>query len=633
MRSVLFLALLFHSTSYFAQIGYSILSIPKELTTNANSVVLEELIEIDVSNISKMKVKKRRVVAVLNKLGDSNLELYEFYSSNSRVKNIDSWIYNAIGKEMRHFKKKDFSDVSRTGGNMYVDARVLYLNYTPTSYPYIAVFTSETESGDTAFIDSWWPLNDYAEGTQRSVYKLKYDASNKPRYKANNLDGYDISIEENPEELIFSASNLKPIRYEEHSPIGRDIFPSVLVALNSFNLKGTLGAAEDWEQFGKWMEQDLLADVREIPEGTLAKVSSLVANETTNEGKARKIYQFVQDKVRYISVQIGIGGWKPMPAQEVDKLGYGDCKALTNYTKALLDAVGVPSYYTVLYGDIKKWDILEDFASVQGNHVILGVPDGDEITWLECTNQDVPYGYIGNFTNDRQALIITPEGGKIARTKIYETAENTQENFAKIIVGSDGKITAEFNSVSKGLQYGDKYPLAKKKADEIDKYYKERWRYINGFSISDLKFVNDKKIVGFNEKMRLQIPNYANSVGSDFLFCPNVFNQKSYVPPRIEDRKQKLYIGYGYIDIDTVDIEIPENFIIEAVPDPTVIETKFGKYEIAFTQTSENKLRYIRKIQIEKGEYPPSEYENYRDFLRTIARLDKSKVLLKKMSQ
>lgn len=631
MKSFFCFALLFCTAPFFGQEGYSILSIPKEMTVYANSVVIEELIEIDVTNIAKMKVKKRKVVAVLNKLGDNDLELYEFYSDNSRVKNIETWIYNAFGKETGHFKKRNFSDVSRTGNNMYVDSRVLYLNYTPTTYPYIAVFESETESGDTAFVDPWLPMNGNAESTQSSIYKIKFDPANKPRYKGDNLDGYDITIEEKPGEIVFTASNLKAIRYEEHSP--RRIFPKIAVALNNFQLKGASGSAENWEQFGMWMEKDLLSDVREVPAGTLARVKSLVANETTNEGKARKIYQYVQDKVRYISIQIGIGGWKPMPATEVDKLSYGDCKALTNYTKALLDAVGVTSYYTVLYGDTSKWDIMDDFASVQGNHVILGIPDGDNITWLECTSQDTPYGYIGSFTDDRDALILTPDGGRIVHTKIYEAKESLQENIARVKVAPDGSVAANLNRVSSGIQYEKKYLLPKKRADEIDRYYKDRWSYINGFTISDLKFDNDRENIAFTEKMNLNIPNYANAVGSDFLFCPNVFNRNSYIPPRIEDRKQKLSIGHGFMDIDTVEVELPENLVIEAIPEPTVLETKFGKYEINFIKTAENNLQYIRKIRIEKGEYPPSEYENYRDFLRTIARLDKTKILLKQITQ
>ncbi len=633
MKKILCFVFLICTAHIYSQKDYSIASIPKELTEYSNSVLIDELVEIDVTDINKMKEKTHRVIAILNKLGDGDARLYEYYDSNSRVKNVEVRIYNAFGKEIEHFKKKDFMDVSRTGSSMYADSRVLYLNYTPTSYPYIVVFDSETETGDTAFLSPWFPLNGHAESAQKSVLKIKYNPANKPKYKPQNLNGFDITISDTPEELIFSASNLKAIRYEEHGPLMSKIFPNVYVALNNFKLKESLGSGKDWQQFGSWMNKSLLSGVSDLPEGTLARIKSLVANETTNEGKARKIYQFVQDKVRYISIQIGIGGWKPMLASDVDKLSYGDCKALTNYTKTLLDAVGVPSYYTVVYGDKMKWDIMEDFSSLQGNHVILGIPDNDEITWLECTSQDTPYGYIGKFTNDRDVLIITPEGGKITHTKVYETEENTQENIAKVKVDASGNVTATLKSISKGLQYDDKYLLPKEKQEDIDQHYKKKWNYINGFSLTDIKLDNNREEVIFTEELTLNIPNYANPVSNDYLFCANIFNQNQYIPPRIDTRKQNLYIGNGYVDIDTVTVEVPENFDIDGLPDETILETKFGKYQINFNITSDNNLVYNRKMILNKGEYPPSEYENFRDFLRSIARLDKTKILLKQNVQ
>lgn len=633
MKHFFLLTLLFCSISIYGQNEYSIASIPKELTANANSVVIEEIVAVDVTNIAKMKTLKRRVVAVLNKLGNNDVSMQEYYDDNSRVKKIEVRVLDAFGKQISRFKKRDFIDVSRTGNNMYADSRMLYVNYTPAKYPYIVVFESEVESGDSAIMEPWTPLNGFVKSTQKSVHRIKYDPANKPRYKTRNLDGYTISIEETPNEIIFSGEHLKAVRYEEGSPTGSKIFPHIMVALDRFYLKGIQGSATNWKEFGLWMEKDLLEDVREIPKSTIAKIRNLVANETTNEGKARKIYQYVQDKVRYISIQIGIGGWKPMPATEVDKLSYGDCKALTNYTKALLDAVGVPSYYTVLYGDRNKWDIIADFASIQGNHVILGVPDGDEITWLECTSQDTPYGYIANFTDDRDVLILTPEGGKIIRTKVYEATENTQENYGKVKIDAKGNVTAFFEGTSKGIQYGQKYLLPKKKTDEIDNYYKNQWSNINGFSIVDRKFTNNREEVVFTESIQLDMPKYANAVGNDFLFCPNIFNQLSYIPPRVLDRKQQLYIGRGFLDIDTVEVEIPAGFSVGYLPDPTVLETQFGKYEIAFSKDEENKVRYVRKLHIEKGEYPPSEYENYREFLRSIVRLDQTKILLKQNVQ
>lgn len=628
MNKIFCFAFLLCTVHIYAQ-NYSLTSIDKELTEFSNSVLIDELVEIDVTDINKMKIKTHRVTAVLNKMGNGDTNLYEYYDSNSRVKNIEVRIYNALGKEISRYKKKDFHDVSRTGSNMYVDSRALFLNYTPTTYPYFVVFDSETETGDSAFIRPWYPLGGYAESTQKSVLNVKFNPTNKPKYKSQNLEGHDISISETPEEITFSASNLKAIRYEEHSPSINNILPNVTLGLDYFKLKGTSGSGKDWQEFGNWMNMSLLSDVDELSEGTLARVKSLVANETTNEGKARKIYQYVQDKVRYISIQIGIGGWKPMPASDVDKLSYGDCKALTNYTKKLLDAVGVPSYYTVLYGDTAGRDIISDFTSMQGNHIILGVPDGEEITWLECTSQDTPYGYIGSFTDDRDVLIITPEGGKITHTKIYATEESLQESSSKVKVNADGSVMATFESISEGLQYEDKYLLPKKKRDEVDGYYKKRWSHINGFSIDNFEFKDDREKIIFSEKVILSIPNYANPVGNDYLFCANIFSQNKYIPPRIENRKQNLYIGYGYIDMDTVEVEIPKNFSIDALPESSVLETKFGKYEIAFSKTSENKMTYSRKLRIEKGEYPPEEYENYRDFLRSIARLDKTKILLK----
>ncbi len=633
MKKIFCFILLLSSTYIYSQKEYSITSINKELTEYSNSILIDELVEIDVSDINKMKTKTHNVRAVLNKMGDGDTRLYEYYDVNSRVKNIEVWVYDAFGKEISHFKKKDFTDVSRTGISIYSDDRVLYLNYTPTTYPYIVVYDSETETGDSAFISPWFPLNGYAESTQKSILKIKFDPANKPKYKPQNLEGFDISISETPNEIIFSASNLKTIRYEEHSPSRSDILPNVLIALDAFKLKGTSGSGKDWQQFGSWMNKSLLSDVNSLPEGTVARVKSLVANETTNEGKARKIYQFVQDKVRYVSISIGIGGWKPMLASEVDKLSYGDCKALTNYTKALLDAVGVPSYYTVLYGDSEERDILPDFTSFQGNHIILGIPDGDEITWLECTSQDIPYGFLGDFTDDRDVLMITPEGGKIAHTKIYETEENTQTITSKVKVDTEGNVTAALESVSKGLQYDNTYFLPKKKKEDIDEYYKNRWSYINRFSLNNFEFNNDRENVVFTETIALSIPKYANPVGDDYLFCPNIFNQSQHIPPRIEDRKQNLYLGHGFVDLDTVEVEIPGNFSIEALPEASVLETKFGKYEVVFSKTSENKLMYNRKLRINKGEYPPSEYENYREFLRSIARLDKTKILLKQNAQ
>ena len=121
------------------------------------------------------------------------------------------------------------------------------------------------------------------------------------------------------------------------------------------------------------MDDKLLSGTQELPEEVKTEITELTKDASSPIEKAKIVYNYMQNKTRYISIQVGIGGWKPMLAEDVDRLGYGDCKGLSNYTKALLDYVGVTSYYTVVYGGSDIRDIDSDFSSLQGNHAILSI--------------------------------------------------------------------------------------------------------------------------------------------------------------------------------------------------------------------------------------------------------------------
>jgi hypothetical protein len=630
MQNFYRLVFLLFSLSVFSQNDYAIFNISSELLENANSVLLDEYTEVDVSEEKKMVITSRKAITILNKKGDRHANTVIYYDDYSKAKDAEVYVYDALGNEIQHYKKRDFSDVSAvSGGTLYSNSRALYLNYNPASYPYTLVFNYKYETSSTSFIPIWQPLTDYVSSTKKSTYKIIFNLNNKPRYRASNFEGFNISISENPTEFIFEAENLNPIAYEDLSRSFDNIAPKVNFALDRFYFKGVAANVRNWKEFGSWMQNSLLYDVDDLPNGTKEMAKSLVKGETTNEGKARIIYQYLQDKVRYISVQIGIGGWKPMLASDVDKLSYGDCKALTNYTKVLLDAVGVPSYYTILYAGDSERDIINDFSSMQGNHAILGVPEGDEIIWLECTEQDKPFGYLGNFTDDRDVLIVTKEGGKIVHTKVYSDEENLQEYRASVRINDAGGMTGFLEGKYQGLQYDGKYYWDKKTDEEKRTAYKERWDYINGLMIESIKLNDNKTDIVFTEKLNINASNYATKIGDDLLLCANVFNQSQYIPSRISNRKQELFIGEGYKDIDHLDITLPEGYTVESLPEDTIMESKFGSYSISFKELAENKIEYKRNLLIKKGTYPSEDYPAYRSFRKKIAKLDKSKILLK----
>jgi hypothetical protein len=630
MYKIIALLLVMFSITSTAQTKYSLLDVPSDLLKNANSVLLYEKVITDVSEPGKLNLKSHQVRIVLNKNGNNHVSTSVEYDKATKIKKIEAYVFDSFGNEIEHYKKKDFKDVSAVDGySIFSDNRRVYLNYTPTSYPYIVEFIFETENNSTLRIPPWYPTYGYNKSTKNSEYVLKFDPSNKPRIKSDNLEGYDITLSENPSEIVCTAQNISAFKYEELSPLYSKIVPNVSFALNNFTLMGVSGSAKNWEEFGTWMNKSLLNNVDDIPEATIVEVKNLIHNETTNEAKARIIYNYLQEKVRYISIHIGIGGWRPMLASDVDKLSYGDCKALTNYTKTLLDAVGIPSYYTILYSSEREMDFDKDFSRLQGNHAILGIPDGDDITWLECTSQKKPYGFIGSSNDDRDVLIVTPEGGKIVHTKIYPHHESLQESEIQIRIKNNGSASANFISASTGLQYGNKYWIDDLDNDEIIEHYKDRWDNINGFTIEKINLENNRDSIIFTEELIVEIPNYCSKIGNDFLCAINVFNKSSYVPPRMKERKNELYLYTEFEDIDHLTLEIPSGYQLDELPKNKSIENEFGTYIVTFEKLSENTLAYKRIMIFKKGTHPKEKYNDYRAFRRSIAKFDKTKIVLK----
>src|SRR6185312_13501516 len=150
-------------------------------------------------------------------------------------------------------------------------------------------------------------------------------------------------------------------------------------------------------------------------------------------GKARFLYNYLQKNVRYVSVQLGIGGYKPFPASFVDEKKYGDCKALSNYMLTLLKTVGIPSYCAVINAGTNAEPADPDFVNDPFNHIILCVPFKNDTTWLECTSATSPFGKLGSFTENRKALLVTEDGGKLVNTP-RSTMQDNQFNSAVHLV-------------------------------------------------------------------------------------------------------------------------------------------------------------------------------------------------------
>ena len=539
----------------------SVSHIDEAMMDHANAVVRLNEVIVSLKSSSQMSIKEKRIITILNKKGNENIDAFVYYDRNVKIKTLQVLAFDALGNQIKKIKKNDFKDVSAVdGGTLYSDSRVKYLEYTPIDYPYTIQFTCETTTGNTAFIPSFVPIDDYFVSTEVSTYALNYPTNITIRKKEKNIENRDIEIEAVAGRIFYKTKNMNALKPEEYSPSMVDFAPKILVAANEFTYEGVYAEAENWNDFGKWVYFDLIESTIDLPESTAVYIQDLVKDEKTDIGKAKKIYQYVQDKVRYISVQVGIGGWKPFNASEVDRLGYGDCKGLTNYTMSLLKAVGVNSNFTLLFAGNSQRDIEKDFTIMQANHAILSIPQKNkEDIWLECTNQKLPFGFIGDFTDNRDVLVISPQGGQIKHTKKYTTEENTQLIKANYKVFDDGTIDVNATLKSKGIQYDDKYWLETETERDLDKHYKNRWGYINDISINEISIVNDKESIVFNETVRFKAINYSKIIANRMLLTVNALNRNTHIPDRYRNRKLPLKIKRGFKDIDEVEITLPQN--------------------------------------------------------------------------
>lgn len=610
----------------------SVSDLSPELRANANAVVREKSMDITIEALDKLITKKTYVVTILNKVGYENfVNTAAGYDNDSKIRSISAKFYDATGNQIKKYTKSKFTDISAvSNGTLYDDSRVLYVEYTPVSYPFSMVFEVEKMSKTTGFIPNWRPLSNYYLGVEKSSYKITNLTNTEIRTKEFNFEGFTIQKDSFENGFQYVLTNAKPIQYESYSIGIQRLTPEVLVAVNDFALKGVRGKASNWKEFGDWVYQKLISGRSELDPGTKNEILNLTKDTDDPIEKARIVYQYVQDKTRYISVQVGIGGWEPIAANQVDKVGYGDCKGLTNYTKALLDVVGVESYYTQLYAGYQK-DIDSDFAAMAGNHAILNIPNGGNDIWLECTSQTAPFGFLGNFTDNRDVLVITPEGGVIKHTPSYLDEDNLQVTKADIALDASGNVQAKVTIDTEGIQYDDRYYLEDESASDLKKHYKsDYWSYNNNLEISNVSVENNRDSVSMKEKLDVTISEYASINGSDYLIKVNMFNRYNSVPKRYRNRKLPFKIRRGFKDVDTYTFKVPEGYQIELLPPEKYVDNKYGTYKVTFEKVDESTFIYNKLLILKSGEHPKEDYANYRKFMKSVAKYENLRISLTK---
>jgi hypothetical protein len=372
----------------------------------------------------------------------------------------------------------------------------------------------------------------------------------------------------------------------------------------------------------------LVKNRQALSPATVEEVKALVAGIQSDKDKARKVYEYVQKKTRYISVQVGIGGQQPMLASEVHQLSYGDCKALVNYTQSLLKAIDIPSLYCIVNAGSFKKDMEPEFASMnQGNHIILCLPLKNDTTWLECTNQESPFGFLGSFTDDRTVLACTEDGGKILKTPALSTQMNLQNRKAELVLDAEGNINGTMQTTCSGSQYDNYAQFVNQPMKEQLKLLKTTYD-VDNIDFDAFKLTQDKGNAPVTtESLQLSIQKYAPRTNNHIYLVLNAFNKKRSIP-EVRNRTLPVFINRGYTDIDELTYTLPKDVVIDMLPQGTEIKTVFGSYGISVRKV-DKKIIYRRKLVLNSGTYPADKYTDFADFMSSVSSYDQMKAIFK----
>ncbi|HTV53425.1 MAG TPA: transglutaminase domain-containing protein, partial [Terriglobia bacterium] len=406
-------------------------------------------------------------------------------------------------------------------------------------------------------------------------------------------------------------------------------------------------APQLWTRIGEWYTQ-LAAPQSEGPADIATESRTLTSANADFMERIQKVATFMQQQIRYVGIEIGIGGYIPHPAEEVYRNHYGDCKDKVTLMIALLDAVGVRATWVMV--DTDRGVVDPKVPSLRGDHMIaaIEIPAGYENPALKAvvntssgkrylifdpTNQYVPIGLLPTYLQGSYGLLMAGTDSQVIPLPMLKPSSDVTDRTADFTLAADGTLTG--NVVVKRLGASSDYlrrSFAMNNQDDTQKYLEDSLR--SDFASFTVGTEDIQNVRALNQQLvyRYQItaPEYAKHAGSMLLVRPRVISTDA-IALRQTTRKYPIEFDGTGDWRDTYDLKIPEGYAVDDLPDPVNIDTGFASYHSDVKATG-NVLRYTREYVVKKVELDPGEYAQLRDLESKIYTDENQDAVLKKLN-
>lgn len=602
----------------------------------ADVVVLLDSTSVKVKSLSYYSCEHHQKFMLMNSNNADLANIVIGMDNDTELSRFEYVMTDVLGNVLRKVKKSELQrfEYSR---DLATDFYRLIAEVTPPSYPVIITRTEKIiRNANVLSYPSFWPQKQYGMKVSKAVYQIEWPENEvNIRYKPMNMSAEPVVEQVGRNKILrFTLNGIAPLTRVPYAPSLDEQAPYVFFSPEKFSYYGTMGSMSSWSSFGSW-NYGLVEDRQLLPESHLEKVREVIADCHTEREKIAKLYEYMGRNTRYVSLQLGIGGYQPATAVSVAVTGLGDCKGLSNYMHTMLKGIGIDSRLVAIGTEDPK--LIPDFANVnQLNHMVLAalLEQGKDTVWLECTNSKLSPGYIHEGISGHDALLLSSDGCHIVRLPEYADSLNLRHADVRIAIRRDASADVSIDEVFNNHRYSEKFHLLKEKEQEqrttISSWYKLPNTSFGSISVKD----SSKPFDTAQLKTHLDgvCAKYANLTGRR-LFVPINPSHKGFSPVVIADtlasQRLQMKIRHGYRNEDEILIEIPEGCSVESIPANIDIVEEFGAFR-QHVALEDGHLRVSLVLDIHSGTYAPETRQRLLEMQRSVQKAYNSRVVLVK---
>lgn len=616
----------------------------KKYADDVNAVVLMDVQETVVKDNTDIVTHRRLAFRILRPEGKDVAQFEIDYSDENKVRYLRGWSITVKGQEYE-VKEKDALERSMSTFEIYADAKEKILMVPGADVGTVVGIEYERKGRPFVYQTDW--------GFQRElpVEKCRYELRLPSgwEYRAEWVNASSKAPVEQNGTYVWELADIPRVEEEYKRPPEEAISGRMILTFFSDKIRSQ--TYRTWNDMGIWYGQ-LASSALDTSPAMQKRVQELAPAGMPLLERVRALARFAQKDIRYAAIEIGIGGYRPHPASQTFSNGYGDCKDKANVLSAMLAQIGVKSYLMPIHD--KRGIFTEKSPPDLGfDHLILAIqlpeaslttlntslpaiyvhPRLGKLLIFDPTQDLVPFGHLPYYEQDSYALLVLENGGELIHLPVSPAENNSVKRTARLTLLPDGTLKGEVEEVRSGYHAMEMRGALKDETQQDRRKFIEKSMLgpaMSNFQLDAFSLENENDIdKDFIVRYKFTAEHYARNAGPLLLVRVRVLGEKGgYLDPN-KPRRYAYELEAPKLDSDVVEINLPDGFKVDELPDPASASYPFGEYRSA-TVVEGNKLRYKREFRMTATLVPLEKAGQLKSLFSTINVDEKNVAVLKR---